>query len=76
MTPEQEKVIGKCQAMIKLAFQPMTGKIIFRLKHFAFGKQEIECDMFMPNVRTRQEAERTVNEVDLGKSSNGKDEKV
>ena len=63
MTPDQEKVIGKCKAMIKLAFQPMTGKIIFRLKHFSFGKQEVECDMFLPNVRARHEQE-SVNEVD------------
>jgi len=55
MTPDQEKVIGKCKAMIKLAFQPMTGKIIFRLKYDAFGKQVVETDMFLPNVRARHE---------------------
>lgn len=64
MTPEQEKVIGKCKAMIKLAFQPMTGKIIFRLKHFPFGKQDIDVDMFLPNVTLRHEQE-SCTEVDL-----------
>ena len=57
MTPDQEKVIGKCKAMIKLAFQPMAGKIIFRMKYNAFGKQDIECDMFLPNIKLRHEQE-------------------
>ena len=57
MTPEQEKVIGRCKTMIKRAFPSYTGKIIFRLLALRMGSKGIDVDMFMPSVKIRSEEE-------------------
>ena len=65
MTPDQEKVIGRCKRMLKLAFPEMTGKIIFRLLACKLGSKGIDVDMFIPSVRIRSEDDREVTEVVL-----------
>lgn len=62
MTPEQEKTVDRCKAMLKRAFPVMSGKIIFRL---FLHKPGIEVDMFMPNIKVRTEPDREVTEVRL-----------
>ena len=46
MTPQQEKAISRCKAMLKLAFPELTGHLEFHMK---VGMDKVKCHVRLEN---------------------------
>jgi len=65
ITPEQDKVVGKCKRMLKWAFPDLNGKCIFRMDRSVPGARSVKFDVYDFDIKVRTDPDKEVAEVDL-----------